>query len=182
MNKNQDYEIFPDKFRIIMTGTTFAFFAIAIGAITLLRTNFVWKILAVIFAVLFMIAAVRIFKELWVKTPAYVINATGVTDNTQKVPVVVPWAEMMKIEMVPNNAVMQIGILAQKTVTSQTEKTHVLTKNLFTNGNMAFYSVMIDGFKYSKKHFLAIFEELQRQGVQHNPKILVSGYNVGREK
>jgi len=168
------YEVYPSRLRIYMTTIVFILFGLAICGVVFTSTWLIMKILAVAFGLLFFYAAFETAVKGHAKRPDYIFDDQGITDNTQEPAVVVPWADILKIEMTPNNAVMQIGILARKTVVSQDEKNVVLTRNLVSNGNMAFYSIMIDGFKFRQKQFLNIFEELQRQGVKHNPSILVN--------
>lgn len=168
------YEVYPSRLRIYMTTIVFVLFGLAICGVAFTGTWLIMKIVAVAFGLLFFYAAFETAKKGLGKRPDYVFDDRGITDNTQNPTVVVPWADILKIEMTPNNAVMQIGILARKTVVSQDEKSVVLARNLVSNGNMAFYSIMIDGFKFRQKQFLNIFEELQRQGVKHNPSILVN--------
>ena len=69
-----------------------------------------------------------------------------------------------------------ICILCKSTLQDEQSKTIALQDNLANNGNLAFYSVMIDGFKFRQKQFLTIFKEIERQGVKYNPQILVSEY------
>ncbi|WP_087128010.1 hypothetical protein [Levilactobacillus brevis] len=170
------YEIYPDKVRVYTTGIIFILFGISLFGVIFGTAGLILKVIASLFGLLFWYAGGQTLRSAHRRQPDYVIDERGVTDNTQDLVVVVPWSDILKIEMTPNNAVMQIGILARKTVTNQDEKTLVLKRNLVSNGNMAFYSVMIDGFKFRQKQFLNIFEELQRQGVQHNPTILVNKY------
>lgn len=170
------YEVYPDKVRTYMTTTVFTFFTVCFFIVVFLKTWLVIKIFAILFGVLFGYLAYQTFRNGHLNHPDYVINQDGVIDNTKTPAVKVTWDNILKIEMTPNNAVMQIGILAKSTVNDQTELSTVMKNNMSTNGNIAFYSVMIDGFKYRQKPFLAIFKELERQGIKHNPEILISEY------
>ncbi|KIS02692.1 hypothetical protein [Paucilactobacillus wasatchensis] len=171
-----NYEVYPDKIRTYTTATIFLAFALCLFAIVLVKTWLFLKILVVFFGILFAYLAYKTFRDGHLDHPDYLINDQGVTDNTKVKSVTVSWHDILKIEMTPNNAVMQIGILAKSTVSDEDEKSAVLRDNLANNGNLAFYSIMIDGFRYRQKPFLKIFKELERQGVEHNPQILISEY------
>lgn len=84
-----------------------------------------------------------------------------------------------KIELVPNNATYQIGIIAFDVITDQKKTAKQIQNNYSENGNLAIYSIIIDGFKFRRKPFLAIYNELKRQGIIYNPKILINEqYNL----
>jgi hypothetical protein len=128
------------------------------------------------FALLFLYSSFKTFKNGHLKLPDFVISSKGIQDNTRETPIQVPWSDILKIEMVPNNSVMQICILCKSTLTDEKSKTAALKDNLVNNGNLAFYSIMIDGFKFRQKQFLSIFKEIEHQGVKYNPQILISEY------
>ncbi|WP_137598070.1 hypothetical protein [Paucilactobacillus kaifaensis] len=170
------YEVYPDKIRTYTTSIIFLAFGLGFFSIVFVKTWLILKLLAVFFAVLFIYLAYKTFRDGHLDHPDYLISDKGVTDNTKETAITVPWDNILKIEMTPNNAVMQIGILAKSTVSDENERSAALKDNLASNGNLAFYSIMIDGFRYRQKPFLKIFKELERQGVEHNPQILISEY------
>ncbi|WP_052467289.1 hypothetical protein [Paucilactobacillus hokkaidonensis] len=171
-----NYEVYPDKIRTYTTSIIFLAFALGFLAIIFVKTWLILKLFAIFFGVLFAYLAYKTFRDGHLDHPDYLINDQGVTDNTKDSPVTVSWDDILKIEMTPNNAVMQIGILATSTVSDEAQKATALKDNLSNNGNLAFYSIMIDGFRYRQKPFLKIFKELERQGIEHNPQILISEY------
>lgn len=169
------YEVYPDKVRVYTTGLIFAAFAVAFFAVLFAKTWLVLKLFALLFAVLFGYLVYRTFAKAFQLHPEYVIDQRGVTDQTRDEMVTLPWSDIMKIEMVPNNAVMQIGILAKDALIKANQGEN-LKENMKNNGNVAFYTIMIDGFNYRQKQFTGIFKELARQGVRYNPEILISEY------
>ncbi|WP_203650219.1 hypothetical protein [Secundilactobacillus yichangensis] len=171
-----NFEVYPDKIRTYTTSIVFMFFGVCFFTVIFIHTYLIFKIFSLFFAVMSLYLVYKTFHDGHLDHPDYVINDMGITDNTKSRRIIVPWSDVLKIEMTPNNASMQIGILAKSIVSDQEEKTDILKENFASNGNLAFYSVMIDGFKYRQKSFLKIFKELERQGVKHNPKILISEY------
>lgn len=172
----ESYKVFPDKVRVYTTGLIFTVFAVAFLAVLLAKTWFILKAFAVLFALMFGYLAFRTFKKAFQKEPEYVIDSQGVTDYTREDTITLPWNDIMKIEMVPNNAVMEIGILANNAMSDKDQQGDALKDNLKNNGNIAFYTIMIDGFNFRRKQFTGIFKELERQGAHYNPQILISEY------
>lgn len=169
------YEVYPDKVRVYTTGLIFTVFAIAFFAVLFAKTWLILKLFALLFAVLFGYLVFRTMSKAFQRHPEYVIDQQGITDNTREDVITLPWSDIMKIEMVPNNAVMQIGILAKDALVKDNQGEN-LKENIKNNGNVAFYTVMIDGFNYRQKQFTGIFKELERQGMVYNPQILISEY------
>lgn len=172
----KEYKVYPDKIRTYTTSSIFLGFSLMFFSVVFQDTWLIAKAFAIFFALLFLYSSIRTFRNGHLKTPDFVISHLGVRDNTRETPLQVPWSDILKIEMVPNNAVMQICILCKSTLQDEQSKTIALQDNLANNGNLAFYSVMIDGFKFRQKQFLSIFKEIERQGVKYNPQILVSEY------
>lgn len=109
-----------------------------------------------------------------IQVPVYVINNQGVIDNTKHLALIVPWNDILKIEINLNNTVWQIGIIAKSVAHNPQRQAATLQTNLVTDGNLAFYSVIIDGFLYRSQTFLRIFQKLKKQVLQRNLQILIT--------
>ena len=85
------------------------------------------------------------------------MDEQGITDYTNpQNQVHIQWTEVGKIETVVNNTSLQIGILGMGIADDEKEMGEALKRNLKENGNVAFYSIVIDGFKFRKKVFREI--------------------------
>lgn len=171
---DNQFEIYPDKIKNYTTSCVFILFALSLLSVNTFKTAFLFKMLATFFALLFAGFAIKIIRTMHIQVPDYVINNQGVIDNTKHPALIVPWNDILKIEITPNNTVWQIGIIAKSVAHNRQQQAEALQTNLVTNGNLAFYSVIIDGFRYRSQTFLRIFQELKKQGLQHNPQILIT--------
>ncbi|MGX8832933.1 hypothetical protein ACWG0P_01885 [Amedibacillus sp. YH-ame6] len=107
----------------------------------------------------------------------YKICKEGIYDYTKEhEPLFLTWEEIMKVEMLANNSSLQIGILASKTLEEREEMNKRMKENLRENGNRVFYSIMLDGFQFHKKHFQEIYQEIKRFAIIGNPNIVCIDY------
>ena len=173
-DSNKVYQVYADKVRVAIILTAYAIIIAGLIAVVFLPTAWFLKLVSLLFAVLFIILAYQTLRPVLKKQVLYQIDKTGVSDFTVTPNVTVPWDKIVKIEMVPNNATFQIGIIGLDTVKDKTEQVQQIKNNYASNGNLAIYSIMIDGFKFRRKPFLNIYHELKRQGVQYNPQILIN--------
>lgn len=174
---NNGYQVFPDRVRIAIIDCAYLIIIACLAGVLFIHTSWIWKAFAVLFIVLFGILAYQTLAPALSKRPLYVIDKNGVTDYTHKdEKVTVPWSQIQKIELAPNNASMEIGIIAMNVLTDKEKQAEAVKKNYSRNGNLAIYSIIIDGFKFRRKPFLRIYDELQKQGLKYNPKILVNKY------
>lgn len=171
---NRQYKVTADPVRILIIDIAYVLIISGLLSILWVKTIIIWKVFAVFFAILFLILTWKTSKPLITRKTLYLINDQGVTDFTQKKPVTIPWQLIKKIELVPNNATYQIGIIAFDVITDQKKTAQQIQNNYSENGNLAIYSIIIDGFKFRRKPFLAIYNELKRQGLIYNPKILIN--------
>lgn len=174
---SNEYQVYPDRVRIAIIDCAYLIIIVCLAGVLFLKANLIWKAFAVLFIILFGVLAYQTLAPVLSKQPLYVIDKNGVTDNTHKdEKVTVPWSQIQKIELTPNNASMEIGIIAMNVLTDKTKQAETVKRNYSHNGNLAIYSIIIDGFKFRRKPFLKIYDELQKQGLKYNPKILVNKY------
>lgn len=173
---DDSYNVYPDKVRSITTAIIFGAFVLMFFAVVFAHTWLIIKLFSIFFASFFLYLVVKTTKYAFKNTPDYIIDCDGISDKTRVPEVTLEWSDILKVEMTPNNSVMQIGILAQSALESDEKRAAALKDNLKNNGNMAFYSIMIDGFKYRSKPFMKIFKEIQVKGGKHNPNIMITEY------
>ncbi|WP_295731911.1 hypothetical protein [uncultured Limosilactobacillus sp.] len=178
VNQDYQYDVTADAVRIIIIDIAYLLIISGLLAILWVHTNLIWKGFAVFFAALFLILVWKTSKPMITHQILYSISSKGITDFTKEQPVTIPWKIIQKIELVPNNATYQIGIIAFDVITDRQKQAQQIKTNYAENGNLAVYSIIIDGFKFRRKPFLKIYNELKRQGTIYNPHILINAkYN-----
>lgn len=174
----EEYTVYEERSKLVMASLVFLLFAG--GLVTLIiknEVNIFLKGLIVVFIVLLLMNAVsNLFKASQHKV-FYKLSTLGVYDYTKnEEPIVLHWDEIKKIELIPNNTSLQIGILAIRTIENKQLMGQNLKENLIKNGNFAFYSVIIDGFMFRRKKFKEIFVELKKYASFYNDEALIIDY------
>lgn len=173
-----EYEVFMDKTKGLISIIVYAMFAIGIVAIICTsEVHIVMLIVMIMLIALFIMALVVKIKKMSMSGVLYKFDESGIWDYTKKEDTLfLSWDEIFKIEMIPNNTSLQIGILAKKTIEVKENMSRQMKENLLENGNLAFYSILIDGFDFRKKKFFEIFKELKEFAEFKNKDILMVEY------
>lgn len=174
----KEYNVYVDKKRNIISCLVYTLFVVGLTTLLCYKAiPFPMQIFIIIICMMFFFVIFLNIKKMIENKALYKISNEGVWDYTKKEDVLfLGWDEIFKIEMIPNNTSLQIGIMAKKTLSVQEDMSKRMKDNLMENGNMVFYSVLIDGFNYSKKNFQDIFSNLKQNASIHNNKIVINEY------
>lgn len=133
------------------------------------------KVFLGIMVILMLFMEIHLIMEMKKKKLLYRMDEQGITDYTNpENQVHIQWTEVGKIETVVNNTSLQIGILGMGIADDEKEMGEALKKNLKENGNIAFYSIVIDGFKFRKKVFREILHQCRYLALKNNSSVIVT--------
>ncbi|MFV0381510.1 MAG: hypothetical protein ACK5KR_04750 [Breznakia sp.] len=174
----KDYYIYVDKIKTIFEIIVNIFFVIALGAVLIVENLNIIVFIFILVIMAFLLAYLYTkLKKITHRFPLYCIQDDGIIDYTKcKEGRKVDWLDVGRIEIAVNNTSLQIGVLSHVNVDDKNAMSESIKGNLQNNGNVAVYTVLIDGFEFRKQTFKNIFKEIKQRALLKNPHIYVEEY------
>lgn len=168
------YIVYPDRIRAVIIEVAYLSIIFGLIGVMSIAKSWIMDLTCLFFIGLFGILVGKFIGVILNKQPLYVFSEEGICDFTKSRPVKIPWEDILKIELIPNNVTFQIGIIVQEAYNNPTKRTVTIYDNYLHNGNLAVYSVIIDGFNFRREPFLNAYRNLIKIGVKFNPRIFVN--------
>lgn len=173
-----EYSVYTDKLKQIVEVIANLVFIVGLLWIVIDRQPHI--AVSIFIGVVTILLCANIFskiKKMRERNPLFIIDNKGIRDYTKETNgCTLHWKDVSRIELISNNTSLQIGILSTVVLQDQEEISASVRKNLVSNGNVAMYTIMIDGFQFRKKKFKEIFKEIKSYALHENAYIYVDEY------
>lgn len=178
MNETNQYVVYPDKVRsIISIAVYLAFVFLEAYILFTSDLNFMWNILLVILMAFLLWQVYQSYKTMLKDQPLLEISDKGIRDFTSSVDLgLIPWKVVEKIETYPGQSSLQIGIVVSKPYSFQNSSSKNAKKIADRNRQRTGYAFSIDGFSFRNKKIKEIFQKFKEYGQKNNPAIIFNEY------
>ncbi|WP_338451176.1 STM3941 family protein [Niallia oryzisoli] len=178
MNETNQYVVYPDKVRsIISIAVYLAFVFLEAYILFTSDLNFMWNILLVILMAFLLWQVYQSYKTMLKDQPLLEISDKGIRDYTSSVDLgLIPWKVVEKIETYPGQSSLQIGIVVSKPYSFQNSSSKNAKKIADRNRQRTGYALSIDGFSFRNKKLKEIFHKFKEYGQKNNPAIIFNEY------
>lgn len=174
--ENNQYVVYPDKMRQVISVVVYAFFAFLEAYVLVSQTlKIYWDVLLVILMAFFIWQMVLSIRTLIRTAPLLVISDEGIRDYTSGVDFgLIPWSAIEKVETLPGSTSMQIGILISKHFKFNSNSKSVRTV-AERNRQRTGFTLLIDGFSIGGR-FKKTVSVLKEYGLKNKPSLIMKEY------